>query len=49
MIRGSRGGCSRTEGEQSEGHGRGGISQAWQLIAFVGEEGRGVKARCLKE
>lgn len=30
---------SKNEGDQCEGHCRSGIRQAWQLIAFVGEEG----------
>lgn len=46
MIGGPRGGCSPND---SEGHCRSGINQAWQLIAFVGEKGSSFKAWCLKE
>lgn len=34
MIGGPRGGCSKSD--RCEGHCRSGVSQAWQLIAFVG-------------
>lgn len=46
MIGGPRGGCSPND---SEGHCRSGINQAWQLIALVGEKGSSFKTRCLKE
>jgi hypothetical protein len=38
MIGGCRGDWNENERHQGEGHCLSGISKAWQLMAFIGEE-----------